>query len=44
MANSPQAFFDVSKPMKEFDPTKVVAEFSNALKQYKLPNVDLDRS
>jgi phasin family protein len=42
MSNGPQAFFDVSKLMKEFDPTKVVAEFSNALKQYKLPNVDLD--
>ncbi len=42
MATDPQTFFDVSKLLKEFDPGKVVAEFSNALKQYKLPNVDLD--
>ena len=42
MVTGPQAFFDVSKLLKEFDPSKVVAEFSNALKQYKLPNVDLD--
>ena len=42
MVTGPQAFFDVSKLLKEFDPGKVVAEFSNALKQYKLPNVDLD--
>jgi phasin family protein len=38
----PQSFFDVSKLLKDFDPTKVVAEFSNALKQYKLSGVDLD--
>jgi phasin family protein len=38
----PQSFFDVTKLLKEFDPTKVVAEFSNALKQYKLTGVDLD--
>ena len=42
MVTGPQAFFDVSKLLKEFDPSKVVAEVSNALKQYKLPNVDLD--
>ena len=42
MVTGPQAFFDVSKLLKEFDPSKVVTEFSNALKQYKLPNVDLD--
>ena len=42
MTNGSQTFFDVSKLMKDFDATKVVSEFSNALKQYKLPNVDLD--
>lgn len=31
-----EAFFDVSKVLKEFDPTKMVGEFSNMLKQYKL--------
>lgn len=38
----PEAFFDVSKLMKEFDPTKMVGELSNMLKQYKLPGVDVD--
>ena len=42
MATGPEAFFDVTKMMKEFDPTKMVAELSSMLKQYKLPNVDLD--
>ena len=42
MATGPQAFFDVTKLLKEFDPNKMVAEFSNALKQYKLTGVDLD--
>ncbi|MBK8173764.1 MAG: phasin family protein [Rhodospirillales bacterium] len=28
--------------MKEFDPSKMVGEFSNMLKQYKLPGVDMD--
>ena len=42
MATGPQSFFDVTKLLKEFDPTKVVAEFSNTLKQYKLSGVDLD--
>lgn len=42
MATGPETFFDVSKLMKEFDPTKMVNEFSNMLKQYKLPNVDMD--
>ena len=42
MATDAQSFFDVTKLLKEFDPGKVVAEFSNALKQYKLPGVDLD--
>src|SRR5512132_3480708 len=42
MATDAQSFFDVTKLLKEFDPGKVVAEFSNALKQYKLSGVDLD--
>ena len=42
METGPQSFFDVSKLLKDFDPGKVVAEFSNALKQYKLSGVDLD--
>ena len=42
MAIGPEAFFDVTKLLKEFDPTKAVGEFSNILKQYKLPGVDVD--
>ena len=42
MATGPEAFFDVSKLLKEFDPTNLVGEFSNMLKQYKLPGVDVD--
>ena len=42
MPTEPQSFLDVTKLMKEFDPSKIVAEFSNALKQYKLSAVDLD--
>ena len=42
MAMGPEAFFDVSKLLREFDPTKAVGEFSNLLKQYKLPGVDVD--
>ena len=42
MATGPEAFFDVSKLMKEFDPTKMVGELSNMLKQYRLPGVDVD--
>ena len=42
MPTEPQSFFDVTKLMKELDPSKIVAEFSNALKQYKLSAVDLD--
>lgn len=38
----PQTPFDVRKLMTEFDPTKLVAEFQNLLKQYKLPGVDTD--
>lgn len=39
---APENLFDVSKLMKEFDPSKMVGEFSNMLKQYKLPGVDMD--
>ena len=42
MATGPESFFDVSKLMKDFDPTKMVGELSNMLKQYKLPGVDVD--
>lgn len=42
MATGPEALFDVSKLIKDFDPTKLVGEFSKLLKQYKLPGVDLD--
>ena len=42
MAMGPEAFFDVTKMLKEFDPTKAVGEFSNMLKQYKMPGVDVD--
>jgi phasin family protein len=42
MAIGPEAFFDVSKLMKEFDPTKMVGDLSNMMKQYKLPGVDMD--
>ena len=42
METGPQSYFDVSKLLKDFDPGKVVAEFSNTLKQYKLSGVDLD--
>ena len=42
METGPQSFFDVTKLLKDFDPGKVVAEFSNTLKQYKLSGIDLD--
>lgn len=42
MATGPEALFDVTKLMKEFDPTKMVGELSTMLKQYKMPGVDLD--
>lgn len=37
-----EALFDMSKVMKDFDPTKMVDEFSKMMKQYKLPGVDID--
>lgn len=40
--SGPENIFDVSKFVKDFDPTKMVEEFSKALKQYKLPGVDVD--
>ena len=42
MTIGPEAFFDASKLLKDFDPTKLVGEFSKMLKQYKLPGVDVD--
>lgn len=42
MATGPEALFDVTKFMKDFDPTKMVDEFSKMMKQYKLPGVDID--
>lgn len=42
MANAFEGMFDFSKLLKEFDATKVVEQFSSALKQYKMPGVDVD--
>ena len=42
MANAFEGIFDFSKLIKEFDPTKVVEQFSSALKQYKMPGIDVD--
>jgi phasin family protein len=41
MATTPQ-LFDFTKYMKDFDPTKMVDELSKMMKQYNLPNVDMD--
>jgi phasin family protein len=41
MATTPQ-MFDFSKFMKDFDPTKMVDEFAKIMKQYNIPNVDMD--
>lgn len=41
MAQLPE-FMDVTRVMKDFDPTKFADQFSNMLKQYKLPGVDID--
>lgn len=38
----PEKSFDVRKLMTEFDPGKLMSEFQNMLKQYKLPGVDID--
>lgn len=42
MASGIQNLFDVTKYLKDFDPTKMVEEFSNALKQYRLPGVNIE--
>jgi phasin family protein len=42
MANGIQNLFDVTKYLKDFDPTKMVEEFSNAMKQYRLPGVNIE--
>jgi len=34
--------FDITKMMSDFDPTKIVDEFSKMVGQYKLPGVDAD--
>jgi len=42
MANGIQNLFDVMKYLKDFNPTKMVEEFSNAMKQYRLPGVNIE--
>lgn len=42
MANGMQNLFDVTKYLKDFDPTKMVEEFSNAMKQFRLPGVNIE--
>jgi phasin family protein len=42
MAKSPESFFDFTQFVKEFNPTKLVDEFSKRLRQYNLPGVDMD--
>lgn len=34
--------FDVGQLMKDLDPGKLAGEFSNMMKQYRLPHVDVD--
>lgn len=41
MAQAPD-FMDLTKVLKDFDPTKFADEFSKMLKNYKLPGVDID--
>ena len=38
----PETPSDVRKLMTEFDPNKLISEFQNMLKQYKLPGVDIE--
>jgi phasin family protein len=38
----PETTSDVRKLMTEFDPNKLMSEFQNVLKQYKLPGVDIE--
>ena len=42
MANGIQNLFDVTKYLKDFDPTKMVEEFSSAMKQFRLPGVNIE--
>ncbi len=42
MAALPESFLDMQKMMKDFDPTKVVDEFSKMLKGYNMPGVDME--
>lgn len=42
MAALPESFLDIQKMMKDFDPTKVVDEFSKMLKSYNMPGADMD--
>ncbi len=42
MAALPESFLDIQKMMKDFDPTKVVDQFSNMLKTYNMPGVDME--
>ncbi len=42
MANLPENFFDITKYMKDFDPTKMVDEFSKSMKNLNMPGVDMD--
>lgn len=41
MAQPPE-FMDFTKMMKDFDPTKFVEQFSDMVKNYKLPGVEID--
>ena len=41
MANIAE-MFDMSKFMKDFDPTKMTEQFTQMMKDYKLPGVDVD--
>ncbi len=42
MANGIQNMFDVTKYLKDFDPTKMVEEFSTAMKQFRLPGLNIE--
>jgi phasin family protein len=42
MATVPEGLFDISKLMKDFNPTRMVEELSKALKQYSMAGVDMD--
>jgi phasin family protein len=42
MAKLPEFPVDLTKVMGDFDPTKMANDFTNAIKQFKLPGVDVD--